>query len=186
LPQALARAFLSRPITLSHPDLTEELPHGVRYIFRTRGIESLSKTPGSKPRGPFHELGFLASYVLEGYECQSPGTRQKSPGSRHLPEENTSYCTYILFSFRPPSTSLFRSRVSMETRPLRADKELSHQQSLSMPESTRATSRGDVCEGNGLVSTPATHLTLITLDKHKAFQPLHATPACRIKALHGV
>jgi hypothetical protein len=71
--------------------------------------------------------------------------------SRHLaaaPQKKTlSTHGYVhLFSFRPPSTTLFRSGSTMESRLLRANKELSHQQGRACvhvsDESMRAKSRG--------------------------------------------
>jgi hypothetical protein len=41
----------------SHQHLTEELTHGVKYIFRTRGVGSSNESRPSKARRPVLNLG---------------------------------------------------------------------------------------------------------------------------------
>jgi len=120
---------------------------------------------------------FFASCVLEGYECQSPGDSSELPGyldSSPLPLENAIYTTtHICSSFRPPSNNVIPLASStMETRLLRAEKVLSHQQGRpcvhALNESMRAKSRGGYLCGKVRVSIyPATRLFSRPLDKQK-------------------
>ena len=116
---------------------------GVHYIF-IRAIHSSDVSRPSKARrpvlnlGPFYELGFICLLRPRGIRVPVPWRLVITPRvSRHLaaaPQENYLVHGYVHpFSFRPPSTTIFRSRASTrETRLLRADKELSHRQGSSM------------------------------------------------------
>ena len=172
------------------------------YIFNPWGRQQRSvlaikgKTPGSKPRDLSIRWAFSASYVLKGYECQSPGNSSELPGypdASPLPKKlSTVHWLRTWFSFRPPSTTLFRSRPTMGSRLLRADKKLSHRQGTSVfpCESTRAKSRGGYLRG---ISTDQyLHLPRVCPQprstKRNTHQLLHGTPACtcRSKVLRGV
>ena len=138
---------------------------GRRHIYwggQQRRIPAIEgKTPGSKPRdlSMSWALGLLPLASSRDTSASPLATRQNSPGiwtRRCYPKEGkkTQYLHYYAhpFSFQPPSTTLlYRSRVpTMETRHLRVDKNLSHQQCRPCAhvsdESTRARSRGgDIC-----------------------------------------
>src|SRR6266852_2937942 len=102
-----------------------------------------------------------ASCVLEGYECQSPGNSSELPGylDTSLPPSKKHYLRTSVFFFRPLSTTLFRSRSTMGSRLLRANKKLSHRQSSSIRpcESTRAKSRGGYLCGKVRISIYTRH-----------------------------
>ena len=130
----------------SHHDL-KVLTHGAKNIFRTRGVGSSDASRPSKARHPVLNLGttsmsWAISCLLRprGVRVPVPWRLVRTPRvSRHLaaaPQENNIYYLHGYahpFSFRPPSTTLFHSRAStMDTRLLRADKELSHRQGSSM------------------------------------------------------
>jgi hypothetical protein len=77
---------------------------------------------------------------------------------RFAAAKNTIY-VHPAFSFRPPSTTLFRSRPTMGSRLLRADKKLSHRQGSSIRpcEPTRAKSRGGYLCAKVRISIYARH-----------------------------
>src|SRR6266852_4272800 len=123
-----------------------------------------------------------ASCVLEGYECQSPGNSSELPGylDTSLPPSKKHYLRTSVFFFRPLSTTLFRSRSTMGSRLLRADKKLSHRQGSSIRpcEPTRAKSRGGYLCGKVRISIYTRHASFHSHARQKTGEGRRGAGEC--------